>query len=78
MKDSIHSKALKYWLVLATIFSLVYSIPANAENCINAPVAGASYSIINQGGRKALDISGASSSSEANVIQWPYKKSGNQ
>jgi hypothetical protein len=50
MKDSIYTlvKAVNYWLVLATVFSLAYSVPANAKNCTDAPVSGKTDSVINQ------------------------------
>lgn len=69
---------VKYWLIVAMLFTSIYPLHADADNCTNAPVTGKSYSIINQGSGNALDISQESRSNGATAIQWPYKASENQ
>ncbi|AJQ95563.1 RICIN domain-containing protein [Gynuella sunshinyii] len=62
---------------IAAIGVLVSSV-VQAGNCIDMPVSGHTYTIINEGSGLALDVSGKSRNDGAGIIQWPDKNAPNQ
>lgn len=64
--------------VSMALLSSLLSGYSQAENCVDMPVSGKTYHIVNEGSGLYLDVDGASTENGANIHQWGENSFSNQ